>query len=182
MLRHRLIRPLGGAGAALSVLLLLTACGGGAEDPGVATAGTAGTPVAAGTGATAAAPDASPEAYAQCLRDHDVVMTEAIDGAPEIDKVATPIDVVDTAMRACESLRPLEDLSEAPAEEDLQRARDFAACVRDHGVPDWPDPDPSGATDPELDARLKKDPGLPEALRACDHLMQGGASEGIAGG
>jgi hypothetical protein len=59
----------------------------------------------------------------------------------------------------------------APAE-DQEQARKFAQCIRDNGVPDFPDPDPNGrfsegGHDPD-------DPTLRAAQEKCRDLAPGG--------
>jgi hypothetical protein len=75
-------------------------------------------------------------------------------------------------------------------EEDLAKLREYAKCVREHGFPKWPDPDPSGFFD-------LKDAGVPEglgkndrpedaafrdALTACEQFSVPGMGIGIRNG
>src|SRR5258705_5558581 len=39
---------------------------------------------------------------------------------------------------------PLPDNRPAPSAADMQKLRDFARCLREHGIPDWPDPKSDG--------------------------------------
>ena len=55
----------------------------------------------------------------------------------------------------------------------------FAACIRSHGVPNWPDPNTSGAFDKskltpqQLGASLSR---VQAAQQACQHLLPNGGS------
>jgi hypothetical protein len=58
---------------------------------------------------------------------------------------------------------------------DVQHLRQFAACVRQHGVPNWPDPKPDG-TFPLRDTPLghgSKSPAIIAAFDACQHYWPG---------
>jgi hypothetical protein len=62
----------------------------------------------------------------------------------------------------------------APAA-DQEQARKYAQCIRENGVPDFPDPDPSGRfSDREHD---EDDPALRAAQEACRDLAPGGEHE-----
>jgi hypothetical protein len=56
-------------------------------------------------------------------------------------------------------------------------ALDYSACVRSHGVPDYPDPDSSGQL-PKTDARLLgvSTSQYQAAQQACRHLLPAGGS------
>ena len=58
-----------------------------------------------------------------------------------------------------------------------ERALAFARCIRDNGVPDFPDPDPNGRfSEGEHDA---DDPALRAAQEACRDLAPGGEHENL---
>ncbi|MEW2381581.1 hypothetical protein AB0873_05750 [Micromonospora sp. NPDC047707] len=57
--------------------------------------------------------------------------------------------------------RPVKDTLSKPSEEQLREARANAQCMRDNGVPDFPDPDPNPAPADETALR-----GLKEKHRA----------------
>jgi hypothetical protein len=61
---------------------------------------------------------------------------------------------------------------EAAPAEDREQALEFAQCIRENGVPDFPDPDPSGRfTEGDHD---QNDPALRAAQEACRELAPGG--------
>jgi hypothetical protein len=174
----------GGAGtvAALAAVALLGAalagCSGGGST--VATAGGRGT---ADSGPSPAV-DVSARAvqYEQCLSRHGYQLP-----APE-DKDTLPVTTgpsEQAAMAACQRYLGGEVESSPMAPEDIARMRQFSACVREHGVPDWPDPDPRTGeiTFPsdEAAAAVKRDPHLHDALKVCEQLSPD-YGKGVAGG
>jgi hypothetical protein len=63
-----------------------------------------------------------------------------------------------------------EDEERPPA--DIQGLVAFAACIREHGVPDWPDPKPDG-TFPIVGTAIEregKSPRVIAAMQACQQL------------
>jgi hypothetical protein len=59
-----------------------------------------------------------------------------------------------------------------PPTADQEQARKFAQCIRDNGVPDFPDPDPNGRfSEGDHDA---DDPALQAAQEKCRDLAPGG--------
>jgi hypothetical protein len=116
---------------------LVTACGSGGDggDDGVASLGDKDTP-----SSTAAAPKDDVDqarAYAKCMREHGVDMAD-----PEVSPdggVGLSIDkgdeaVVAKADQACKKLMPNGGVPEKPSPEDLDRMREEAQCLRDHGI------------------------------------------------
>jgi hypothetical protein len=58
--------------------------------------------------------------------------------------------------------------------EDMTKLRDYARCMREHGLPDFPDPDEQGNFD--LPSRLQvladnDDPGFTTADQACGQQL-----------
>jgi hypothetical protein len=74
------------------------------------------------------------------------------------------------ALTACGS-SPSDE--KAPAA-DQEQARKYAQCIRDNGVPDFPDPDPNGRFSAEHD---QNDPELRAAQEKCRDLAPGGEHE-----
>ncbi|MPZ64492.1 MAG: hypothetical protein GEU83_02840 [Pseudonocardiaceae bacterium] len=138
------------AAPALAGLLLLAGCGTG-SDPGVASV--SGDASAAPTSAAPQDPADAALAYGRCMRENGVpdfpdpevdadgrVRIEAGVGAGgPIDPAQAP--ALEAALEACDDILPTPDLSE----EDEARLQDaalaYARCMRDNGVPDFPDPD-----------------------------------------
>src|SRR5882757_5720201 len=88
------------AAVPLSVVVFgLTGCGGGGNDPGVATAQTS------GTGSKPLGADAVEQAqkYANCLKDAGVKMAAGADGTLTVDKDNTPAHTILDATERCRS-------------------------------------------------------------------------------
>ena len=127
-------------------------------------------------------------AYAQCIRQHGVPNFPDPEQGPDGQGVmrVTPGDLggaspaqLQKAQEACQSLAP----SSAPGQQQQQndQALQFAKCMRQHGVPDFPDPEqgPNGGIILGGGANLNT-PAAQRALQACQGIMQGGG--GQAGG
>jgi hypothetical protein len=59
-----------------------------------------------------------------------------------------------------------------PNASDLPKLRQFAACMREHGLPDWPDPNADGTfpiAGTPLQSQLDSEPFF-AAVDACKHL------------
>jgi hypothetical protein len=109
--------------------------------------------------------------HAQCMREHDVpepdpeVQPDGSARRGRVDKDAVDPEVLARALAAC---KPYElALSDYGASGDAKLAelREFARCMRTHGVEDFPDPDPSGRF--QLPER-QTDPDYEQAKATCD--------------
>ena len=158
MPRHAHVVPLG----ALALSLLAAGCGGSSgTSPGVANLGTSGTTDSSTAGApSGSAPSAATGAgqailigglgglgFSRCMRAHGVANFPDPNGqgvtqfGPNsgIDPQSAPFQA---AAQACRSdLRGKEpQLSPAQQAKARRQALAFSACVRRHGIPDFPDP------------------------------------------
>jgi hypothetical protein len=72
--------------------------------------------------------------------------------------------------QACQHLFPSSNASPPVPQAQFQRLVRLAECLRQHGVPNWPDPDPDGSfgLPPSL---LTKSPNWAQATRACARFM-----------
>ena len=176
--------------AALCVLAIaISACGGGAATPGVASLGstTTTTAVAGSTAGNKATDYADAVAYASCMRHHGVVNMP--DPTSEGDFLSTKGKIngqsVDTsspqyikADKACSHLLPNGGVM-TPAEQQqvLARALKFVQCLRTHGLPNTPDPVTAGGG-----IALKISAGGPDsaafqaAQKACRSVIPLGGS------
>jgi hypothetical protein len=137
--------------ALLAVLIglaaLVAGCGGTSHGPGVATAGGGGNG-AKPTPSASVDPEVQQRQFTQCMRDHGVDLPDPDpNGGPvTIEKSAGPGDddmnKVDAAMKECQKYLPAGNVGK-PDPKQLEEARQYAKCMRDHGV-DMPDPDPNG--------------------------------------
>lgn len=169
--------------------LLVAACALGCSQPGTGNGvATAGAPVAAA--ASSAPEDGAPDeeqlrGFARCMRDHGVDMPDpqagpngelrvTINGGPG-DEQRT-----EEAQQACRHLMPNggEPPQLDPAQLEQQRA--ISRCMRENGVPGFPDPEPNGRIRIQGGSGLDpSDPSFQAAQVKCDAL---GPAPGSAGG
>jgi hypothetical protein len=166
--------------AAVLLAVALTACAGAAGEDGIATAnGGTGTPSASPRSAAALTDAQKARKFAECMRDHgiDVTASQNGEGGSSIRINGGNKAKVDAAMKACQQYAPGSGGSRRPPDPNaLARARRFAQCMRDHGVTDFPDPDPNGGIKVEghPGSDLAPDnPTFQRAQKACESLMGG---------
>jgi hypothetical protein len=130
--------------------------------------------------------------FAECMRDSGVSAfpDPGPSGAFTVDGVVngSSLDPNSTAWKnaigACEELEPPGFTGAKVAPEQRTARLDFAKCMRDHGVPDFPDPTPNGplidtARIPSLAGKdPRTDPGLNAAMHACRNFA---AAAGVVG-
>jgi hypothetical protein len=133
---------------ALGLLLTLAGCAAKTDTNGIATA--AGKPTAKATAtATATADDAdAPLRFAQCMREHGMSWfpdPKSGSGGLQFNVPAgTDKAKVDAAMAACNKFMPNGGRPEKMDPAQLEQARQMSQCMRDHGITNFPDPDPNG--------------------------------------
>jgi hypothetical protein len=160
---------------ALTLVLAVAAGCSDAHDPTVASAGGPGAPSPTPT------PTLSFQEqglrHARCMREHGVPEADPqvdADGNVRIgggfDKTAVDPDVFGTAMAACQQYKP--QLNPQEKAEKLESARQESRCMREHGVENFPDPDPS--LDRNVPDSVRDDPQYQEAMEAC--MRRGGES------
>jgi hypothetical protein len=183
------------AGALAMLALLLSACGGGSKSPSVASLVTTTSNSAGGNGASrlAFAPPPGGSAigtsisttvgtaagvkYADCMRSHGVPSFPGPDSSGTITiTVSTSLNpsapLFQQAEAACQHLLPAgKGPSLAMQQRMRQGALAFAACMRTHGVPGYPDPTFSnGAVSQGYGPKDGVDPRSPvfrSAQKAC---------------
>jgi hypothetical protein len=183
-----------GTGAALlAAAALIVGCGGGGPAKGgVASIGsrTSGTHIATSSAAAGAGPDAPASsqavAYTACIRDHGVPdfpePQVSEHGSSTSIRMAVPASVgqnpkFKSAQRACRKLLPGGGGGNAapltPAQQ--QQYLKAAACIRSHGVPNFPDPTFSGGG-VHIDAKNldENSPPFKAAVHDCEALIPGG--------
>jgi hypothetical protein len=175
----------------------LAACdrGAGGAASGIATAG--GDSEAAATTSTVtngdqADPADASLAYARCIRDNGFAEwpDPGPDGRMRVRMgPGTGIDPNDprlqAAMAACQDLRPEGAGSQAGTAdpEAVEAALAFARCMRESGVPEFPDPDPDGGiaagggglavVGPGQGGVDRNDPRVQAAMRTCSETTRG---------
>ena len=114
--------------------------------------------------------------FTQCMREHGVDLPDPEPGSGGKIRVygAGPDkDKMRDALQACRQFMPNGGERMQLSPEDLEKMRQMAQCMREHGV-DMPDPDPNGGGmliqkdangEPEVDEEQ-----LEQAFEACRHL------------
>jgi hypothetical protein len=155
----------------LGFSLLASACGSTAA-PGIASLRT--TPPRKAP--TQRSPTASAPAYAACMTAHGVAMAPPDNhhGLTILGNAAPGSAQFETAEHACQKLEPpggsppLTPAQQAQAAQALAR---FAACMRKHNVPGFPDPNGQGSfPETRIEALNTNTPFFQHALKSCDQL------------
>ena len=140
-----------------------------------------------GTGGTSSAGGSAIQnvrlAVAQCMRSHGVSAFPDPSASGFSHTSAGSLGVSNTvyqaALDACRHLVPNSYASSGTSQQVLSQVLTFSKCMRSHGVPNYPDPNPSGGLGTEL-AQLGINVNSPQfqaTLRTCDRLVpQGGGS------
>jgi hypothetical protein len=158
-------------GAVLAAGILLAGCGTGSRP-------------AAGTGNTQAggAPDSSITTLIQCYRQHgDPAFPDPTydpsDGRWHF--AVSPNSAPASTRAACQRLMPNMTASPPVPQAQFQALVRLAECMRAHGVPNWPDPDPDGAfgLPPSLQTKTS---GYVRAIQACQRLVPSGGINAYA--
>ena len=158
--------------ALVPVLLLavLTACSTAESDPEAEPAG----------GTSAVTPEDRTLAYAQCMRDNGVpeFPDPGPDGGLRIGSEVDPNSAAfQNAQQACQDLAPQGAGGGGGAPLDSAKVAEWAQCIRDNGVPSFPDPEINGGT-MQLDFGAagisRDDPAFQGAMDACRAKWPGG--------
>jgi hypothetical protein len=154
-------------------VLLSAGCGGKTAGSGIASASGAGA-------GNSAAPSPTPSVdrqqqvlnFARCMRAHGVNMADPIvsDGNISIQMPRnTDKQKADAAQQACKQYLPNGGVPPTLSPQQLEQARKYAQCMRQHGV-DMPDPDPNNGG-----LRVRNgdpnDPRFQAAEQACQSLQ-----------
>jgi hypothetical protein len=171
--------------AAAAFSLLAAACSGGGSARGVASlATTTTTPAAGAVTAGSSAPGGELAQYASCMRSHGVLNfpDEASFGSPagirtakgEINQISESQAAAprfQTAQRVCAKYAPQSQPPAHVSPQQMQKLLAVSRCMRAHGVPNFPDPNPiTGELSPAgIDTNS---PQVLAALQACRSLGQ----------
>ncbi|WP_433532805.1 hypothetical protein ACQPYA_12825 [Micromonospora sp. CA-263727] len=166
----------------LPVLLALALAGCAGQDDGgttVATAGGAAAAPSASASGTEASDDERRLAFARCMRENGVDMPDPGAGNGPTFRFDGSVDrsKVEAAMEKCRELLPNGGQSPQLDAEQLEQMRAMARCMRENGVPDFPDPAPDGRIQIQRDAlRINPDdPTFRTAMEKCrQHAPQFG--------
>jgi hypothetical protein len=172
-------------GLLLCLLLALgvAGCGGGGGGGGVATAngGSSARPSSSAGGAGLSDHEKDLR-FAQCMRDNGVPKYPDPDanggGGVDLNQLGVDKAKVDAAQEKCKQYAPNGGVPRTPDAQQVERMRQYARCMRENGVPKFPDPDANGGL--ALDAnKLGMDPLGPKmkaAERACQKYMGSGGT------
>ncbi|GAA3966552.1 hypothetical protein GCM10023085_56260 [Actinomadura viridis] len=164
-----------------AVALLAGACGGSDGDGNdVATNPTASSSPAKGNGGPAKGdPRTAALAYAKCMREKGVPQFPDPDanGGIAIDGSKVPQDSPQfkNANEACKGLLPAPPPGGGGVPEDRAEALKYSKCMRENGVPKFPDPNPGGGLGIDAE-KLGVDPNGPvykEADKKCQKHLGG---------
>ncbi|MEV6925886.1 hypothetical protein AB0M46_15510 [Dactylosporangium sp. NPDC051485] len=151
--------------------VLLTACSSPSSGPSVATAGSG---TATPSASAAAGKAEANRQFAKCMREHGVdVPDPGPDGNLQFDaNAAGDRNKAVQATSACQQYLPnggdLKNLSP----EQLELARAFAKCMREHGI-DMPDPDPNSGVAGILKGNIDfNSPQFKSATEACKSTVK----------
>jgi hypothetical protein len=173
--------------ALAAVSLLVAGCGsGGSPRAGVASLGTTTAPATTAPASGAPSPGGELGEYASCMRAHGVLSfpdpasfgsSGAIKAAKgqmaQISASETASATFQSAQRACAKYYgPAATPPPHPSSQAMRRLLAVSRCMRDHGIPNFPDPNPATG---ELSAPAgisRNSPQAVAALRACRTLGQ----------
>lgn len=167
---------------ALGLLLTAAAAGCGPAPAGEEVASAGGAPTASASAAAAGGEDA-PLKFSQCMREQGLTwFPDPKPGGGLQIKVPKGTDKakMDAAMAACKKWAP-NGGERGPADpKQLEQARQMSQCMRDNGVPNFPDPDANG--DMHVDgSKVGVGPGDPtfdKADEACSKYLPSGPDGG----
>jgi hypothetical protein len=169
--------------ALLGVALALAGCAGRNNDGnGVATAGGASANASASASAPAGDMAERQRQFARCMRDNGIDMPDPqSDGSGGFGfqvggDGSTPPDraKVDAAMQKCRQYMPNGGEPPKLDPEQQEKVRQYAKCMRDNGVPNFPDPQPNGGLMVGPDSGVDpSDPKVKAAEEKCRQLLPG---------
>ncbi|HEV3322705.1 MAG TPA: hypothetical protein VG147_11040 [Solirubrobacteraceae bacterium] len=183
------------AAALIALGVLVTGCGGNSPTGGVASLGshaskTSATSSAGSTSGGESSPGSQAVAYSACVRAHGVpnfpepkVSTNGnqVKVAIGIDPSISGNPHFKSAQQACRKLLPGVGPGSQPVVSPAEQAQYLkaAACVRAHGVPNFPDPTFSGGGVHLAHQGLNESsPVFKAAVHACESLIPGGVHGG----
>ena len=187
-----------------SVALLVAGCGGSSSSPGVAHLSTSTSSDSPASGSGSSSPESSASTqqkmvkFSQCMRTHgEPEFPEPTEGAIRIQNhnghgPNPESSRFQAAEKACSKYAPSK-VAPSPAEQAKiqEGALKFSACMRSHGVPNFPDPEFHSGGGVGIRIGSKKgnpsgiDPNSPQfkaAQKACQSDLPGPKGAGSGGG
>ena len=122
--------------------------------------------------------------FAECMRNNGVSAFPdppasgglTIDGIANGSSLDTNSAAFTEAVSACKELEPAGFTGQKATPQQTNARLKFAQCMRDHGVPDFPDPSPNGplidtSRIPSLAGKdPRTDPGFNAAMQTCQNF------------
>jgi hypothetical protein len=192
------LRPLAALALVAMVPVISAGCGGASSSGGTSTAapaGNTGTASSTGTGSSGGNGTATKHEkavkFAECMRNNGVSAFPDPDatGALTIDAVANGSSVdtssasFDQAFNACKDLEPPGFTGHERNAQEQKGALEFAQCIRDNGVKDFPDP---AKDQPMIDTRripsTATEGGMSILHAAMQKCHDSAAAAGVTGG
>lgn len=159
-------------GVALVLVLGLAGCGGGGKDDKVASAGKK----PSGNSSTAnvsGLSDAERTAkYIKCMRDQGIAMQDPTDGKLMLPDGTDP-EKAKAGDQQCKAYAPNGGEQDKASAEALAAGRKMSKCMREHGLPSFPDPDESGGVKLEGELNPNSDQ-FKAAQTACEKKLMPG--------
>jgi hypothetical protein len=178
------------SGVLLAAGALLAGCAAGGPRPGAAASSST---VNSSTGnsstgnsstGNSSTPDAGTAAIVACYRAHgDPSFPDPVydPGDGEWHFAVSPGTAPASTRQACQHLFPSGNASPPVPQARFQALVRLAECLRQHGVPNWPDPDPDGSY-PLPPALQTKTPAYVRAAQDCQRLWPSGGIDAHAAG
>jgi hypothetical protein len=143
---------------------------------GLAACGSGSSTSLAASGGSRAAEYAKLLAYSRCMRSHGVPnypdpVSNGTGISVELPDSSSP--QFQAAQQACRSLAPPPPTAAQQAQ-NLARALNFARCMRAHGEPNFPDPQPNGDVNLSGTGVAKGSPQFDQAMQACQSDLDSG--------
>jgi hypothetical protein len=124
---------------------------------------------------SSSSPDSTVAAIVACYRAHgDPSFPDPVydPGDGRWHFAISPGSVPMATRQACQHLLPVASASPPVPQAQFQKLVQLAECLRAHGVPNWPDPDPDGSF--ALPPSWTKSPSWQSATTACQRYFPSG--------
>ena len=156
----------------LALGLALAGCGGSDSGTGVATAGGGSEPgPTASTSAAALSNEDRQREFAKCMRENGVEMPDPEPGQGGIRIQRKPGDdpgKTEAAMEKCRTFLPNGGEGMKLDAEQIEQVRQMAKCMRENGVPNFPDPNADGTINFNAGSGFNpEDPKFKAAMEKC---------------
>ena len=168
------------AAAAVALAVTLAGCSGGSTDPNAGSQSTTTNASSGGSGSSGTSPIAEAVAYSQCMRSHgvsnfpDPVLTPSGGYGYRTAGIDPNSTAFQGALQACKGLpSPWNSTGQQLTAAQQQAWLNWAACIRSHGVANFPDPTFSGREVHDSGVGSNS-PQLQSAMSACKRPSVGG--------